>query len=377
MEKWKVGVSNESVPACASEKMDLSTSFAVVEKRIKENLAIEKYNQLLYNWAYDKACVSDINADFPEFYGGAYIDDDKNLVIQVTELDESVENCIEDIIDIENVEFEVVEYSFARLMEEKQKIEEKAWNNSKNRVTSIVGVGLDIYDNEVEVYLCDADTAFGVYPLSENVVSDFEHISYQYVDEEDRPAEIVFPGGEISSGGSSRSVGFWAENSSGQVGIVTAPHDTLSARDTVYVGNTAFGIAETPYFSGNVDGVFIRRTNTNFTPSRYVQGGGFSLVADATTTLPVGATTYSYGKASKYQEGIIQTITYTTSYGISNVVVTSAPSVAGDSGGIVAGSGTTSSRYVAGIITGRQGGTGYLMYIRANGLLSRLGVSVY
>ena len=43
----------------------------------------------------------------------------------------------------------------------------------------------------------------------------------------------------------------------------------------------------------------------------------------------------------------------------------------------MAGNGTTSLRYVAGIITGAQGGTNYQIYVKGSNIMSRLGVWVY
>lgn len=100
-------------------------------------------------------------------------------------------------------------------------------------------------------------------------------------------------------------------------------------------------------------------------------------MSNAYTSLAVGSTTYSKGKSSGCQTGEVIDTNYTTSYGISNCVVTSAPCASGDSGGIVAGSGTSSSRYVAGIVTGKQGTTDYVIYVKAGNIISTLGISVY
>ena len=47
-----------------------------LEIQNKENIACGKYNLLLKKWAYDPNYIDDVNADFPEFYGGAYINED-------------------------------------------------------------------------------------------------------------------------------------------------------------------------------------------------------------------------------------------------------------------------------------------------------------
>jgi len=43
----------------------------------------------------------------------------------------------------------------------------------------------------------------------------------------------------------------------------------------------------------------------------------------------------------------------------------------------VGGRGTAWSRYVAGIVTGKQGTTDYVIYVKAGNIISTLGISVY
>lgn len=247
-------------------------------------------------------------------------------------------------------------------------------------ISSIAGVGISFPDNAVSLYLTTSNSITRSSSIENEVldkISTFDGITIITTQEEDTLAAAVEPGTEIKNSVYSRSVGFWAEDGDGNIGIVTAPHDSISTGTTMSIGTTTFGTASTPYFSGNLDAVFIERTNTSFTATRYVSGWDFYLTSRANTTLAVGSTTYSKGISSGCQIGTIVDTNYTTTYGISNCVVTSAPCEDGDSGGIVAGSGTSTTRYVAGIVTGTQGSTGYLIYIKANNIINTLGVSVY
>lgn len=352
------------------------------KQQILENEANEKYNKLLEIWAYDPLYVDDVNAMFPDFYGGAYINHEKELVIQVTDYSEEVIKYFENIIDLTNVKFEEVKYSFNDLNQAHDEIVKRMGEKSTDSfMTNVSGVGVSIPENAVTLYLVipeeEAYTESIKKEIYENL-SNFEKIKVISVSEKDTPASAaVYPGSKISNSTSNRSVGFWAKDGSGNLGIVTAPHSTLSSGQNLSIGSRTFGTTATPYFSGNVDAVFVKRTNTYFTPSRNVPGHGFSLKSSGYTSLAVGSTTYSNGITSGSQTGQVTDINYTTSYGISSCVVTSAPCDHGDSGGIVAGSGTSSSRYIAGIITGKQGGTSYVMYVKATYIMSTLGISVY
>lgn len=349
--------------------------------RAKEDAANAKYNQLLQAWAYNPEYIDDIRAEFPSFYGGVYIDSEKNLVIQVTELSDAIIAYFSNIIDLEDVQFEVVEFSFDELMTEYDAILSQL-NGEKARasVSSIAGVGLSMRNNSINLYIIQpTNDVASTYSMQECVdsVTTFENLNIIATTEQDTTCAAVEPGSEISNGNYSRSVGFWAYDGDGNLGIVTAPHSSIASGDTIKIGSSTFGTAETPYFSGELDAVFIRRTNSSFTPTRNITGWDFDLQSSGYTILAEGSTTYSKGITSGCQTGEIIDINYSTSYGISNCVVTSAPCASGDSGGIVAGSGNSSSRYVAGIITGTRGGTNYIIYVKISKILSTLDLSVY
>ena len=83
----------------------------------KESIAIDKYNKLLLTWAYDPKHPSDTNADFPSFYGGSYLDANKELIIMVTILNEEIERYFSEIIDMTDVRLEIVNSSYSELLE--------------------------------------------------------------------------------------------------------------------------------------------------------------------------------------------------------------------------------------------------------------------
>lgn len=347
----------------------------------KEDEANAKYNQLLREWAHNPEYIDDICADFPSFYGGAYIDSEKNLVIQVTELSDANIAYFSSIIDLDNVQFEVVNFSFSELMAEYEAIlSQIKKENTRVSECPIDGVGLSMRNNAINLYIIQPENAIAsTYSIQETIdtVTTFENIRIIESTEQDATCATVEPGSGISNGNYNRSVGFWAYDEDDNLGIVTAPHSSIASGDTIKIGSSTFGTADTPYFSGEVDAVFIRRTNSSFTPTRNITGWDFDLQSSGYTILAEGSTTYSKGITSGCQTGEIIDISYSTSYGISNCVVTSAPCASGDSGGIVAGSGNSTSRYVAGIITGTRGGTNYIIYVKISKILSTLDLSVY
>lgn len=137
-----------------------------------------------------------------------------------------------------------------------------------------------------------------------------------------------------------RSLGFWCYNSSGVLGFVTAPHASIIIGQPIYYNGTLAGTAQTPYFAGSVDAVFIKRTNQDVLATRYVANSGFSLASSLYISLPVNSQTYSSGISSGYQSGVVQDVYLTTADGITNCVLSTATCAQGDSGGPVAGGAT-------------------------------------
>lgn len=339
----------------------------------KEGDAIEKYNELLEYWSYNSDNISDFVMSIPEYYGGAYIDSDKNLVIQVTELNTEIEQYFSGIIDMSNVLFHVVENSFLELYNCKESVA------SKTSDSLITGVGIRVEENTVAVYVTNEISqtkAVSNIQAVANDLSEYDCITY-YAAEEDMPLATLSPGaGFTEDGGSSRTLGYWAYDSSGNLGIVTAAHKGITAGETISINGSVFGVASTPRCSGTVDAVFIRRTNTGFTPGRVIQGWGISYNSAAIIELPVGATVRSYGNTSGAQTGTVLEISYTsTTYGISDLVRTTLVGAGGDSGGIVFAMGSNGSYYIAGIIHALH--SSGVIYVKQSNIKNVLGVTIY
>lgn len=367
------------------------------ELQKREEAAIEKYNKLLETWSKDKLVVSDVSGDFPSFYGGAYINGNKDLVVQITDNSTEVKSYFEELIGKTGIVFEKVEYSFERLLDEKEMIEKELSNinnstslNSKDLVAKVncSGVGLALRDNSVAIYVDNMENtrmSFQEQEIIKRKFSSFENIK---VIPETLAAETVatlLPGQKIRSAGTSRSMGFWAKKTNGDVGIVTAPHDSMTSGTIVRLAdNTEFGVAQTPHFGGNVDAVFVKRTGTGISISNKPEGWSFTIASNTYRTLPEGASVYSSGYASGAEYGIVEDISLTAvitghygEYQLTDVVKTSINANPGDSGGIVAGSGNTSSRYVVGIISARTLVLHKMMYIKMPNISVALGVLVY
>lgn len=336
-----------------------------------EDQAIQEFTALLNHWTtYDSNGQKIMS--YPEYYGGAYINDNKSLTIQVTELTRKVIEDLGSIVDLKNITFETVSYSYNTLLFERDRVAKQM--HLRSSVVEIVGVGIQASTNSINIYVYDPDNKLESRTHNSNDISTFPNKALIAMTEKPSVCAAVEPGSPISN----RSVGFWARNADGDLGIVTAPHSSISEGDTIRINGTVFGVAETPYFSGYVDAVFIKRTNSTFTPTRSITGFNFGLSTRTYVAMPEGAMVYSKGISTETDTGTVVERDFVTSYGVTGARATN-ECRGGDSGGIVAGGGNGATRYVAGIVTGRYGSesVGSLIYVEASDIVSTLDITIY
>ena len=358
------------------EKNDASASLYMQELCDEAN---EKYNILLQEWTKEDNDKEEIV--YPDYYGGTYFDEDGSLVLCVTDIKDEIKEDLSRLIDLKNVKFKLVKYPYSQLCAEKKILSNALLFNRKNSdldTEDIVAVGISNKNNAVIIYSKAAKKNSDI----EKAFPEYENIEYRLNSKPITPCSAVEPGTAISN----RSAGFWAYDSNGNLGIVTSPHTTITSGMSIAINGVTFGNASQPYCGGTTDAVFVRRTNTMFTPTRYVSGWEFNLKSTSTITLAENSYIYKKGTATGCTLGTIVDNQYDFSWtqnGIlkqfENCVLTTANTDGGDSGGIVAGGGSSSSRYVAGIVIAMNGATGPapMIYCSANNIKYVLGVSVY
>lgn len=360
----------------------------------KESDAIIKYNTLLQAWAPAPELVSDYQMNFPDIYGGAYIDEEKNLVIQVTKLTKETLEFFSGIIDISDVIFEVVQCSMNEIKEVRETIDKELISDKTQSFDGFLGTGISFRNNSVKVYVTESNEF-----LTEKI-EQFKNIEIDFVSDISAQVEMpqtgvaeldttevatsLQPGSELLATAADnpliartpRSMGYWVYDSNDNLGIITTPHNTIVTGDYIYYNNMIVGTAGTTYYSGNVDAVFVKCTNPNIEPSRGVDGWDFVLNSVTSILLPEGATVYGKGSVSGCTMGVVEDISFTTYSGIRDCVLTSCSGDSGDSGGIMAGGGTSATRYIAGIINAKTA-SGKVCYVKAINIHNALGVRIY
>lgn len=291
----------------------------------------------------------------PEYYAGIYVNDEKNIVVNVTEASSNDLERIDDICSSDNYKVKNVEYSLEELKQIKEKIvkfmekEESSFASEelKQLHADIVGVGIVVKKNSVEVSIKDLDEEKK--QLFKNV-TDADCVLYVNAENEIQANSDLQPGqsvfvytnSEINMG-SYYSLGcrvVWIDNvTNDKYGFITAAHNT-SVGQNVYLTNNVSSSNRIGYicrsmWAGNIDAAFIHVDNSKYNLSNVIYGVGPALTPSwYYTSVAEGMTISKYGQTT----GTIESASYTCTYGevtISDMIKSTAISRRGDSGGIV------------------------------------------
>lgn len=134
-----------------SESADIPVS-TPADYSDKESRAFNTYMALLTEWSENKDNVSDLTAVFPDYYGGCYINENHDFVIQIVG---SIDDAISDLksfIDTDSVIFEEVKYSYNTLLEEKNRISSEMMSTNTKTSEMITAVGIAGKENSIILY---------------------------------------------------------------------------------------------------------------------------------------------------------------------------------------------------------------------------------
>lgn len=316
--------------------------------------ALNKYVEISENWMTSSGKVQ-----YPDYFGGAYINDNYDLVLYVTEDAEMISPLSND----DGVIVEIVSYSYNELVDMVSDLAERVWGNpdaglpftvasiyvydTENRVV----VELEEYTEEnVQIFknlICDSPML--VFQQGYPVLDDFPVEEPSNMDSNGRAlldTKNTFNLGEsIASVGattSKTSIGFRCKK--GDVnGFVTACHGNITVGATVHEGeNTTnpIGKVTQTQFSGSVDASFVALDKT-VTLTNKVGSTSTSLVSNHwVTDLANDTSLYKYGASSLGSSGKVLSTSASYSPSGSSIIISdcykfSTGSEHGDSGGIV------------------------------------------
>lgn len=341
---------------------------AIGRERLEKNaLATVNYNRLMNSFSRN---LSGTEYDFPDYYGGAYIDQNNNLVLNVIGDLERCKNAISLRIDDSSVQYKPVSVSYNELRGIINSVVKfKKENPSDDLAANISAWGIDQTTNKVRIYLKN--------PTSTKMLSFKEKISasnaVQFLTARGLTVDdaTIYAGNPIDNG----TAGYRAKKGSKE-GMVTAGHVVSLNSFMKTTGNTSFALCSARQYEGTVDAAFCELTNLSYSFSNTI----YDLQATLSTSVfnpSVGSTVFKVGQTTGLTTGVVKDTDF--GYTINNVTfnnltATDYEADSGDSGGIVYYM-SGSIRYTAGIHKGRS--SGYSAYCKAAQINSALGLTRY
>lgn len=118
-----------------------------------EQISLQKYNDLIKFWCGNTGVADEAAAEYPDFYGGAYLDEERALILLVTSDENAAAAYFSDLIDMEHVTIRTVQYNYWTLLKEQAQIAALMPTFEGTLIKRITGVGIDIKGNAVALYV--------------------------------------------------------------------------------------------------------------------------------------------------------------------------------------------------------------------------------
>jgi len=300
---------------------------------------------------------------FPEYYAGAFINTDLNLVVLLTESMINSDHAlaadelgIEVFAESNGIIFSSAEHSYRQLVSLMDDIHKYMMLPAREKDTRfcIYSFSIDDYNNCVIVGMKDIG--------EENIAAFKETVSNSkalrfYKDEQNIPFSVLNPGQEIDSGTSGASMAFRAtiyENNTTKYGFVTAAHVTYKGAD-VKVNGTTVGTTHNSKYSlqnnSTMDAAFVLLKD-GWSVSTSLAHSGTTLTSAIDMNMAQGTPVVKYGQANQtnnYSGRVSGTITSMThaftlripvynsynDYYLYDMIQASTKGQTGDSGGLL------------------------------------------
>ena len=334
------------------------------QRMVNENEANIEYSLLMTAFKHNSLSRSLSNREttttYPDYYAGAYIDEDGKLVVLTTTLSEVVDD-IRNVTHNQSINIMLAENSYNELLSIKEYIEDKyiayhslysnnievADNNLIKTVINFTGVGISERKNKVVVSLKNIDT--NSIALFEKYFFSSDMIYYEQSETTIEESTPLYCGSAIYTVNGAGSIGFRCTLKIGNRylrGFVTAGHVTGNAQYTnIYSASgldesTKIGTLEIQKYDdgGNVDMAFVSIDENDYSVVAQTNGG-ILLGENYFTSIAEGTTIYMTGQHSNHSVGEIENNSYShiTEYNklLTDCIKSDYSCQSGDSGGVV------------------------------------------
>jgi len=336
------------------------------EKKIAEQVKEFKKEDALQQDAKDAyeelMDVVEDRAAVEKNYGGAYIDDDNKLVVNLTTSSEQVQKLVQDGTKSQEVEIQKKKYTYEELKEVSDQIGDAIIGTKYMEVMSMICV--NAMKNVVEVKMRDLSYEKDF----REEICNHPCIRFEKMDLEPSKTNLK-PGGYIGYREGQYlhdySIGWrgWRINNAGNYteGLVTAGHGNRVGLEAITSGENSFGKFVKRRFGGNLDTTFVQRTSDSFGVSNTIKFSGSSLKAGyyINANLCPGQKVYKVGMTTGLTAGKIIDPSCKVSYSEYD-----------------GGPATAFTDYVNADYYSNRGDSGGLVYMDVNGAYVIAGISV-
>lgn len=264
------------------------------EKEKKQSESLEDYQKLLKSSIFYN--------DFDDEFGGVYLDDNGNLVVNIVK--GKKEKFLERLDVNENTIIKEVDYSLKEITKEMRFIEKLF------KEFDIISVARSEELNTLIV------TVEGNYEANKKVIKRISKLENIIVVQKENSVSLkdtvkyTINGDSTTINSGGYTIGFAARNSSGDPGFVTAGHGGLTNGKNAYCGIWHCGDVKGHYNDDNVDAAFIKLRDPwigyTWLPTKtFMNGDSYIGVSAVSSYVVAGTNVYAYGAVSGKESGEI------------------------------------------------------------------------
>lgn len=305
---------------------DMNNLFADMEYDnefyVTQTESIRVYNEMLEAFAEETNITYSLSSQtteesYPEYYGGAYIDDNGELVVLVTEITNSINSKVRQATDYSpQVSTELCEVSYNEMCYVIDFLTDKM-DELRNQGVVIESIRDDIINGNVVIAIVNL-----TYEKEQAIrkMIDCDFLKFENSTGFNDEATNV-SGGYRLARGTHYSTASFAATLNGKNGLVVSGHGFPSVGNAAYYNGVKIGeVSKTAYKNNSkADASFVPATG-NVTITAVLKNGGH-IMSGSMLDPPVNSTVYMYGAKSGLTSGKITSINYTSNYKDGTVIV--------------------------------------------------------
>lgn len=354
--------------------------------KVEKNAKSTTFHDQLMN-SYGSVIKSRV---YPDYYGGAYIDENDDYIINIVEDSTDWKDDLTLRIDVSKLRYRFVKYAYKDLQKVRDAAASMVNNNKDLFKDNIIGWGISNKNNKINVYAQDISE-----DKQKELLEKVEFpgmFQFRISGKVSQEATTIYAGSGIV-GADQGSLAYRAKYGS-KVGVITAAHIVKYQDYIRTLGGSDFAQCTYRQYVGPADAAFCQISDTSaYSPSNIIDGVGTTLstvLSDPAEGSVVFKQAYA-GSEESTTVGFVEDVDYsyygTDAFDImhsiyfTNMTTATYESTSGNSGGLIYRiAGANSTLYTVGVHHGRvtnAQGNSYAIYTKASNVRDTLNVTRY